>query len=255
LKILVTFAVEPEFAAWRRSRNFVATTAGATTVYGSRIPGAEVDVVLTGMGPANARRAVERVLSTEYTLCISSGFAGALKAEHEVGEVLIAEAVEQIGDRKRIQCDVALVQEGARERGAKKVRCFLTSEKVVGSPEEKARLAEFGDAVEMESYAILSAAAERHIPAVAIRAISDRFDEIMPMDFSEAIDPYGRVRKGKIARDIMSDPRRIPALIRLGRQSTVASVSLIQFLESYMERLWANPPVEILAGFDRVAHR
>jgi adenosylhomocysteine nucleosidase len=255
LKILVTFAVEPEFAPWRRSRNFVATTAGAVTVYGSRISGAEVDVLLTGMGPANARRAVEKVLSSEYTFCISSGFAGALKAEHEVGEVLIAEAVEQIGTRKRIQSDGALVHDGARAHGARKVPCFLTSETVVGLPEEKGRLAEFGDAIEMESYAILAVAAERNVPAVAIRAISDRFDQAMPMDFSESIDECGHVRKGKIALDILSDPRRIPALIRLGRQSNTASLSLTQFLDAYIERLWANTEVEISAGFERVAHR
>ena len=67
-------------------------------------------------------------------------------------------------------------------------------------PGEKAELAEFGEAVEMESYAVLAVAAQRMVPGIAIRAISDRFDQKLPLDFSESIDECGHVMKGKLAR-------------------------------------------------------
>jgi adenosylhomocysteine nucleosidase len=250
---LVTFAVEPEFAAWRKSRNFTATAVGATTVYRSRINGAEVDVVLTGMGPANARQAAESVMTVAYAVCISAGFAGALKAEHEVGEVLVAEAVGQTGETNSLPSDRRLLRDALECGNAKAVQRFLTSEKVAASPEEKARLSEFGDAVEMESYAILRVAVKHHLPAIAIRAISDRFDQLIPMDFSGSMDQCGHVLKGKLARDILSDPRKIPALIRLGRQSSAAREHLIDFLESYIERLSMQGGYENPLGLEKVA--
>jgi adenosylhomocysteine nucleosidase len=253
LRILVTFAVEPEFAAWRKSRNFAATAVGATTVYGARISGAEVDVVLTGMGPANARQAAESVMTAAYAVCISAGFAGALKREHEVGEVLVAEAVGLTGETSGLPSDRRLLRDALECGNAKVVQRFLTSERVAASPEDKARLSEFGDAVEMESYAILSVAHKHHVPAIAIRAISDRFDQVIPLDFSGSIGQGGHVLKGKLARDILSDPRKIPALIRLGRQSSVASGHLIDFLESYIERLSIESGYENSLGLEKVA--
>jgi adenosylhomocysteine nucleosidase len=253
LRILVTFAVEPEFAGWRKSRNFAATALGRTMVYGARISAAEVDVVLTGMGPANARRAAESVMTTAYAACISSGFAGALKAEHEVGEVLIAETVGEAREMNGIPSDRTLLRDAAIGQNVKVVQRFLTTERVARSPEEKARLAEFGDAVEMESYAILSVAVAHNVPAIAIRVISDRFDQVIPMDFSGSIDQCGHVLKGKLARDLLSDPRKIPALIRLGRQSSVASEHLIGFLESYIERLSMPGGDENPLGLEKVA--
>jgi adenosylhomocysteine nucleosidase len=222
-------------------------------VYGARISAAEVDVVLTGMGPANARRAAESVMTTAYAACISSGFAGALKAEHEVGEVLIAETVGEAREMNGIPSDRTLLRDAAIGQNVKVVQRFLTTERVARSPEEKARLAEFGDAVEMESYAILSVAVAHNVPAIAIRVISDRFDQVIPMDFSGSIDQCGHVLKGKLARDLLSDPRKIPALIRLGRQSSVASEHLIGFLESYIERLSMPGGDENPLGLEKVA--
>jgi adenosylhomocysteine nucleosidase len=254
LKVLVTFAVEPEFTPWRKFRKFLATTVNGITVYSSEMGGTRLDVVLTGMGPANARRAAESVTSANaYAICISSGFAGALKAEHKVGEVLVAETVQRVGEINRIRCDGALVRDAAKGLGAKKVAGFLTSENIVESAEEKAALAKSGDAVDMESFAILSVAEDRGVPAIAIRAVSDRFDQIIPMDFSGSIDQCGHVLKGKLARDIMNDPRKIPALIRLGRQSSVASERLTKFLEGYVERLSMQEFGETRAGLERVA--
>ena len=250
---MLTFAVEPEFAPWKKSRNFAEATVGGFKVHTATIGDASVDVVVTGMGPANARRVVEAVISDSHAACISSGFAGSLKREHSVGEVLIAAAVERVEDGGIIRCDVAMVREAESAGGAKKVEKFLCAEKIADSAEGKSRLALLGDAIEMESYAILSVAAKHSIPAVAIRAISDRFDEDMPVDFSGSIDDTGKILKGKLALEIAGDPLKIPALIRLGRQTKLASERLIEFLESYIARLSVQDRGETATGLEKAA--
>jgi nucleoside phosphorylase len=252
LKVLVTFAVEPEFAPWRKLRKFVATTVNGITVYSAEIGGTAVDVVLTGMGAENARRATRGILGRSYAACISSGFAGSLKTEHDVADILVATSVRQVGGGA-VECNPGLARSCASVGGVKKVQTFLTSDGIVNSVEKKAVLGESGDAVEMESFTILSMAQHCDVPAIAIRAISDRFDQSLPVDFSGSIDQCGHVLKGKLAGEIASNPFKIPALIRLGRQSRMAAERLTQFLEQYIERLSTEGARENTARLEKVA--
>jgi adenosylhomocysteine nucleosidase len=251
----VTFAVEAEFAPWRKSRKFVVGRVGNVPLYTTEIGAADVDVILTGMGPENARRAVKIALSPEHAACISSGFAGALNAEYDVADVLVGAGVRQFSDDQTIASDAVLVKSALQTNGAAEVKSFVSVESVVETPQEKANLAKFGAAVEMESHAILAVARSRKVPAVAIRAISDRFDQKLPMDFSGTIDQCGHVLKGKLARQIASDPSKIFALMRLGKQSQLAASRLGEFLESYIERLAAQQQGSAAnVGFEKVAH-
>ena len=70
MKVLLTFAVEPEFAPLRKLREFEEFRIGDVSVYQARIGRATVDVVVTGMGPANAQRAAEAAMSVPHTICI-----------------------------------------------------------------------------------------------------------------------------------------------------------------------------------------
>ena len=252
MRILITFAVEPEFAPWKKSRKFIDTAVGGVRICSTSISGNDVDVVVTGMGPVNARRSVEAVMSCSHAMCVSSGFAGSLQSEHAVGDVLIAKSVRQVSDGKDVWSDAGLVQDVLSVPGAKKVERFLSANKIADSAEEKSELALSGDAVEMESFTVLSVAAERGTPAIAIRAVSDHFDEGMPVDFSGSVDEKGRILKRKLAVEIAGHPLRIPALIRLGSQSKIASEHLRQFMESYIEMLSAGR-VGATADFEKVA--
>lgn len=236
MKVLLTFAVEPEFAPLRKLREFEEFRIGDVSVYQARIGRATVDVVVTGMGPANAQRAAEAAMSVPHTICICSGFCGALKSEHHVGDILAARAVQQMGKNKTIECSQGLVT-NAWGDGAKHAQRFLSSEKIVATAEEKARLAPFADAVDMESFAILSVAHERKLSAVAIRVVSDRFDQDVPVDFSATVDEKGRVRIAGVLQKVVFHPINIPALIRLGRESKTAAEGLANFLEAYIKKI------------------
>jgi adenosylhomocysteine nucleosidase len=236
LRVLITLAVDPEFAAWRKFRRFEQTAIGDLTVYRAPIGRANLEVVVTGMGPENASRAVEMAMSVPPAICISSGFAGALRPEHKAGDVLVARTVKQMEKSKSIESSIELVAR-AQQTGAKCVEAFLTSERVVGRVEEKKRLAPFADAVDMESSTILAAAHERSVPSVAIRVISDGFDQSMPVEFGKAIDERGRVRARGVVREIVRRPAILPSLIRLGRESKTAAESLANFLEAYIKEI------------------
>src|SRR2546426_6844680 len=69
MRILVTFAVHAEFALWRRMRRFRRTRWATRPAYVTQIDGAEIGVVLTGVGPQRARQRSEEHTSELQSPC------------------------------------------------------------------------------------------------------------------------------------------------------------------------------------------
>jgi adenosylhomocysteine nucleosidase len=254
MRILVTFAVEAEFAPWRRLRDLERQKIGDVDVWQAKIGRAAADFVVTGMGVENAERVTQAVLSQEHAFCIAAGFAGALRAEHKIGNILVADAIQLLGKSKTLMCGPGLVK-NARHDGAFRAKMFLTSDHIVRSPEEKAQLAPFADAVDMESFGVLSAAQARNRPAVAIRVISDRFDHDIPVDIEMTVDEKrGTIRIGGVLHYLGKHPLNVPALIRLGRDSKTAAEALANFLEAFIKKIsfsshgWPPPELQEVAS-------
>lgn len=254
MRILVTFAVDAEFAPWRRLRNLEEVRNGDITLYRAQIGRAQVDLVVTGMGTENATRVVSAALGlkTPYQFCISSGFAGGL-GEYSIGDILVAEALQQLGRSKTLPCSRNLVH-AARADGAKQVKLFLTSDHVVRTVEEKSKLAPFAGAVEMESFAVATITQAHKLPMVAIRVISDTTVRDMPVRVETMVDEKGRVSVGGVMRQVVSHPLQLPALIRLGRESRSAAEALANFLEAFIKKLsfsshgWPPPELQEVAA-------
>jgi adenosylhomocysteine nucleosidase len=138
----------------------------------------------------------------------------------------------------------------AIESGATPVSAFVTNGGIVGEARAKQALAQFGDAVEMESYHILSAAVAAHIPCVTVRAISDAVEQDLPLDFAKVVDRGGRVRWVKMIGELGRHPQRIPALMRFGKDSRMAAIRLADFLDKYILTLAhpSLPPAMEAAG-------
>lgn len=236
MKVLVTLAVEPEFAPWRKLRKLEQSRVGNVALYRAQIGRASVNFVVTGMGLENARRVTEVVLSEPHTICIAAGFAGALKPEYKVGDIVAPEAVQQLGNPKTIQCSRRL-HVAAFFNKAYRIKMLLTADHAIATADEKKKLSPFADAVDMESYAVLSAGAAHGVPAAAIRVISDRFDEDIPVEIDMTVDKNGRVSAGGVVRYVARHPLQLPALIRLGRKSCTAAEALANFLEAYIKEL------------------
>jgi adenosylhomocysteine nucleosidase len=253
MRILVTFAVDAEFAPWRKLRDLQAIREGEVPLHRAQIGRAQVDFVVTGMGVENASRVAAQVMKSDYQICISSGFAGGLGDTAKVGDILVAEAVQQLGKSKILQHSRNLVSD-ARRDGAHQVKLFLTSDHVVRTVEEKKQLAPFAGAVEMEGFAIATIAAERGLPMVAIRVISDTTDRDLPIRIDTMVDEQGRVSVGGVFRQVVSHPLHLPALIRLGRESRTAAEALAHFLEAFIKKFsmkshgWPPPELQEVAA-------
>ena len=243
MKALVTFALDNEFAPWRKLRRFQRVSAfDADRVFSAQIGSIDVQAIVTGVGRFATERALNQ-LHARPDICIASGLAGALQPSYEVGEVLAARAVTDMAKDRTIFSDPNLMRQ-AEESGAKAVQKFLVSGHVVSSKAEKSKLASFGDAVDMESSYVLEAATRRRIPAVAIRAISDDAKADLPLDFDQVFNERGAVSLSKVIGQTVRRPARIPGLLRLAHQSQRAAAALAEFLDRFFERLSDGPLTE-----------
>jgi hypothetical protein len=224
--IIVTFAVQAEFAAWRRLRNFKRVADG---VFVTQNGATEVQALITGI---RARK----FQLPPAGICIAAGVAGSLKQQHGIGKILVANAIKREGMKTVLTCDGPLVR-AATQCGATPVDVFYTADTIVSSSSEKLRLGQIADAVDMESYPVMADAQRHGVPAVAIRAISDTVDQNLPLDFSRAISEDGRIEWLPALSQVAVSPGRLPQLVRFGLASTKAARKLAQFLERYLKCL------------------
>jgi adenosylhomocysteine nucleosidase len=231
MKILVTFAVQAEFAPWQRRRNFMRVP-GDLPVFEAMFGGAQVRVILTGMGPEFARQAAKRSFGYRPDMCISTGLAGSLQSEYQTGDVLVARLVSEVGEPVAVASHRELLST-AVDCGARQIERMATSKVLVARADDKRKLAGQAEAVEMESYTILAEAARCGVPAVAIRAVCDTADFEMPYNFGDALDSKGQVRLSGIAAQVLRRPAGLPALLKLARDSRFAARRLSDFLDAF----------------------
>jgi adenosylhomocysteine nucleosidase len=242
VKVLVTFALESEFAWWHRQRNFVRIPNLDFPAFETSRDELQIRVAVTGMGPQRAQQVAREALRWQPDVCIAAGFAGGLKAAFRVGDVLVPLAVRDGGTQRKFVCDPRIVGL-AEDSGASRIAMLCSCAYAVSTVEDKTRMSGIAEAVDMESFFILNEAQERALPGVAIRAVSDTADESLPMDFTQVLDERGRVRISRLAGKIARAPQRIPALIRLGSASRRGAKRLARVLDKTIESLSAAPGV------------
>jgi adenosylhomocysteine nucleosidase len=248
MRVLVTFAVEAEFAPWRRLRTFRKAKATSTR-YGpvaspileTTIGTTRVSVLLTGIGREQCETTLNfnegGVFSDEMPrLVISSGLAGALKESLSPADLFVPKKVRTLRDDANADSDPEQY-ERAVSLGAKPVENLITMERLVPTAEEKARIAFHGEAVDMESAFVMSHFAAAGVPVVTIRAISDGANEDLPIDFDRCLTPQGAIRPMRLMNQIVRRPGNLPNLVRFGRQSNLAAKRLVEFLDQFVEAL------------------
>jgi adenosylhomocysteine nucleosidase len=176
-------------------------------------------VLITGMGTANAERSVRKALAEiRPARVFTCGFAGALAPELHVGDVVFETSDIVLSDR-------------LRRAGANPVR-FCCVDRVAVTRVEKSALRELhgADAVEMESGAIQKLCVETEVACVLLRVISDTAEEDLPLDFNVLMNERQQLSFARLAMALMRSPQRIPALMRLGRNSALAAERLARVL-------------------------
>jgi 4-hydroxy-3-methylbut-2-en-1-yl diphosphate reductase len=129
-------------------------------------------VYRTGMGPRRARAAASRLREEPGAALVVMGFGGGLDEHSEVGDVVVADAV-QGPDGERVTCAGARqLAEALERRGLRVRRGTIASVARLAMGDTRVRLLEAGAiAVDMESVWLAPGAGGR--PFAVVRAISD----------------------------------------------------------------------------------
>lgn len=191
---------------------------------------AEVSILLTGIGRKNAERTVREYLQQHDPLrVLTCGFAGGLDPELKIGGVLFL-AVDRLLNQE-------LVAAGAKPA---KFFCALKVATTAAAKRELRRTTG-ADAVEMESEVIQQICGGRGIPCATVRVISDTANEDLPLDFNALSKPDLNLNYGKLALAIAKSPEKIPALLRLQKNSKFAAGQLAEVLRKVIESNLPSP--------------
>jgi len=206
MSILICFALKEEAAPFHK--------------IAARHPG--IVTLIVGIGRANAEKSVRSFLTSgSPALVLTCGFAGGLNPDLKLGEVVFD-----------VQSPKSKVQSQLTAAGAKPVKFFCADRIATTVAEKQALRAQTGaDAVEMESAAIHAVCAERGIPCVTVRVISDTADEALPLDFNALAKPDKSIDAGKLALAIAKAPWKIGALLALQKKTKFAAERLAAVLE------------------------
>jgi nucleoside phosphorylase len=191
-----------------------------------------VNILVTGMGRANAERAMRAELTRQLPrLVLTCGFAGGLRSELASGTVLF-------------ECDDTEMALAAalKSTGAQPAR-FHCAAAVATTADQKRALRETtrADAVEMESQVIRAVCRERNLPSATARVILDTADENLPLDFNRLMNSNQELSFFKLALALARSPGKIPALMRLQRQTQAAAEKLGEVLLKAIETLAIRP--------------
>jgi len=228
MPVLICFALKEEAAPFRK------IAAGKSGI----------SILIVGIGRANAEKSLREFLAGGASvlasreqlmagparlagalappdLVLTCGFAGGLNPALKLGDVVF-----QIGNQE-LEFENELVAAGARP--AK----FICVDRIATTVAEKQALrAETGaDVVEMESAAIQVVCAERGIPCVTVRVISDTANEDLPLDFNALAKLDKSLDFGKLAWAIAKSPGKIGALMQLQKKTSFAAKQLAAVLE------------------------
>jgi nucleoside phosphorylase len=181
------------------------------------MPGMEV--LITGIGRENAERSLHEALRKDsYQLVLSCGFAGGLNPYLSTGMVVFS-----------VDEDAGLTGSLLRA-GACPVK-FHCHDRVAITVAEKRALWEAtgSDAVEMESQIIRAICRAHGIPSATIRVISDAAHENLPLDFNIFMTAK-ELNYGRLILALLGSPSKIPAMLRLQRQTQLAARNLAHVL-------------------------
>jgi adenosylhomocysteine nucleosidase len=187
----------------------------------------EMIVVCGGIGLEAARRAAEAVIALYHPSLVQSvGFAGALDASLQVGDVFVPAVVIDARDGSRTQIE-----------GRNNEATLVTFMDVAGI-DQKANLAQaYGaQAVDMEASAVAAAARAHGISFAVIKVISDKMNFEMP-EMARFIDSRGRFRTASFVSFAALRPWLWPQVAELAGNSRKAASALALHMDSLRQQL------------------
>lgn len=186
--------------------------------------GRRVVLVANGVGARRAADAVDAAVARgSFSAVASIGYCGALSASLQIGEVIVATAIETGG------CQLPVMAPRAGRPCAS--GAIVSVDRVALTAAEKSALRAGGaDAVEMEAAGVAEAATRLGLAVYCIRSVTDMAGESFLLDFNAALREDGHFDTGRILGQVLRKPAALPELIRLRRRCQTASRNLGEFL-------------------------
>jgi nucleoside phosphorylase len=212
--IAVTFALPAESAGFlRRLRDKSASDRNGIRTIRGQIDNRAVEVLHTGVGENCCRRRMAKFLHDQHFDClISSGFAGALTDDLDIGDLLLAKNFSTVDLEERWSSLSSLPIH---------ITNLLTVPALIDSREERNKLARSSavGAVDMETDFIARACAAKGIPLLSLRVISDTPHNLFPAPANVLFDvERQQTQMLKLATHILAHPTRVPHLVRFARR-------------------------------------
>jgi nucleoside phosphorylase len=192
-----------------------------------RIAGSnELILIISGMGPGNARTKAEAMLGTgdKPDAIVVIGLCGGLTPSLAEGTIVAyKECLSRELGKPSLRCSKAVTDSLVTALMAAKIPCDwatgITSARIATTRNERAALAEFGAVVvDMESYPILSAAAKAGVPAVVLRVVSDSMDRELP-DLNRALNEAGGLDGRKALKVALGSPIKTVKLLAANKRA------------------------------------
>lgn len=231
--IAVTFALPAESAEFLRSlTNKTRIERDGVMAIRGKIDHRTIEVLHTGVGEKVCRQRLGKFLmDQEFACSISTGFAGALNADLQVGDLLLAENFSTVDlSEARASLSGLPVHVGN----------LLTVPALIDSSEERNKLALTSGAlaVDMETRFIARTCAARGVPLLSLRVISDTPSELLPASADLLFDiERQRTPTPKLAKYFLAHPNRVPQLIRFARRIAFARKILADALVAVVGKL------------------
>lgn len=213
--------------------------------------GQEILLLQSGMGMENAQRAVKYVDhphahdSGGLSGLLFLGFGGALTPGASIGDLIfcqklfcndVAYASQPYESDRHLLVMAQAAMKGSPVRWV--IGTSLTVNQPATKPEVKANLNAHYHAqvVDMESYWVACSAVELGIPFLAVRAISDTSDELLP-PFERFINARGDWLWKEALRYFWTRPGDLAAIPRIFRNSRLAGKNLAFFFRTFIPQI------------------
>jgi adenosylhomocysteine nucleosidase len=227
----ILVAMRDELAPLKKLFNLDQT--GPGDFYCGRYQGLRLQVVLCGAGPVRAAQgAAQLARYGEPELLISVGLSGGLWHEACTGNMAVASSIETPGK--------PILNNAYPVKTSIPAFPMLTLPTVVTTRAEKQEVRQaYPDcwSIDMESYNLAEAATAAGLPWICLRAISDPWNQDLPLDFNQLINSQGQPSLPGILKSLASQPSKIPPLIKFARDVFHSRTCLVNGLTSILKEL------------------
>jgi adenosylhomocysteine nucleosidase len=226
-------AIKQECAAvFRHTGRWKKILIGSLPGYQREVSGKPCILVVSGMGEARASAtALELIERANVRSIISFGIAGAVEESLDIGDVILVDQAFKLenslpgaGMPLHHWSDAAFTTVGKMliKQGTQLFRGSAVT--TSGAQVAREQLKDIEHPVlEMETAGIAQITLERHVPFLAVRAISDGPVAPIPFDLGEMMDENANLRVGKLLKQIMLHPKMIGELRKMIKNNRIAA--------------------------------